>query len=152
MKKELQEKLFEKYPNIFKQKDLSPQETAMCWGIGCGDGWFNLLDQLCGEIQNRVENVNRQIRHKNSNRPVTIVPTKSEKLFCEATQVKEKFGSLRFYTIGGDDFIDGVVSLAESLSCVTCSECGNALKKDGPPNYRGWIYTLCPECKAKNEK
>lgn len=30
---ELQEKLFEKYPKIFRQKDLSMNETCMCWGI-----------------------------------------------------------------------------------------------------------------------
>jgi len=32
MKLELQNKLFEKYPNIFKNKDLPMNQTCMCWG------------------------------------------------------------------------------------------------------------------------
>ena len=46
MTKELQEKLFNKYPKIFRQKDLSMMETCMCWGIDTDEGWFFLLDQL----------------------------------------------------------------------------------------------------------
>jgi hypothetical protein len=51
MDRELQQKLFDKYPKIFRQKDLSMQETAMCWGIACGNGWYDLIDALCEEIQ-----------------------------------------------------------------------------------------------------
>jgi len=57
MKKELQDKLFETYPNIFRQKDLDKTQTAMCWGISCGDGWYTILDELCANIQNRIRNV-----------------------------------------------------------------------------------------------
>ena len=39
MNAELQNKLFENYPEIFKQKDLPATDTAMCWGICCGDGY-----------------------------------------------------------------------------------------------------------------
>ena len=38
MKAELQNKLFEKYPKIFGQKDLPMTQTAMCWGIDCEIG------------------------------------------------------------------------------------------------------------------
>tara|TARA_B100000287_G_C20477754_1_gene719885 strand:+ start:63 stop:464 length:402 start_codon:yes stop_codon:yes gene_type:complete len=130
MKKELQNKLFEKYPKIFRQKDLSPQETAMCRGITCGDGWYTLIDTMCGNIQNHVEYVNRS-------------KPEEEYIVCEATQVKEKWGGLRFYVQGSDDFIDGVIKLAESMSCRICTECGNQsiLQKK-----RGWVYTLCDNC------
>ena len=53
MNKENQDKLFEKYPKIFRQKDLSMDQTCMCWGIECGDGWYPILDALCAEIQIR---------------------------------------------------------------------------------------------------
>ena len=36
-----------------------------------------------------------------------------------ATQVKEKFGTLRFYYDGGDDEISGMVRMAEAMSGVT---------------------------------
>jgi len=56
-----------------------------------------------------------------------------------AIQIKEKFGTLRFYYNGGDDTIGGMVRMAESMSSVTCEECGNPGKTRGP----GWIRTLC---------
>ena len=57
------------------------------------------------------------------------------------TQVKEKFGTLRFYYSGGDEYIDGLVSMAESMSACTCEECG----KPGRTNSGGWLRTLCEE-------
>ena len=131
MKKELQNKLFEKYPKIFKQRELDRTVTAMCYGIACGDGWHVLIDEMCGNIQNHIENVNR-------NKP------EEEHIVCEATQVKEKWGGLRFYVQGSDDFIDGIIDLAESMSYRICSKCGN---QSTPQKKRGWIYTLCDNCK-----
>ena len=77
MKAELQQQLYENYPSIFRQKDLDKTVTAMCWGISCGDGWYDLIDTLCENIQNRIMNVNR-------NKP------EEEHLVCEAVQVKRK--------------------------------------------------------------
>jgi len=134
MKAELQQQLYEKYPNIFRQKDLDKTVTAMCWGISCGDGWYDLIDTLCENIQNRIINVNR-------NKP------EEEHLICEAVQVKEKFGGLCFYTYGSDDYIDGLVSMAESMSYHICTECGKPSEKQD--NNRGWIYTLCENCRER---
>jgi hypothetical protein len=55
------------------------------------------------------------------------------------SQVKEKFGTLRFYYHGGDKVVDGMVRMAESMSAVTCEECGNSGERRGG----GWIITLC---------
>ena len=131
MNKELQEKLYKKYPKIFIQKHLPMQQTAMCWGISCGDGWYDIIDTLCFNIQARVNSEE----------------IKDPSFVCQATQVKEKFGGLRFYVYGGDDYIDGLIEMAEDMSYKICSECGN---KSDPSenNNRGWIYTLCKVCKA----
>jgi hypothetical protein len=59
-----------------------------------------------------------------------------------ATQVKEKFGTLRFYYNGGDDYCDGVIHMAESMTGCTCEECG----KPGRSNTSGWIKVRCLEC------
>jgi len=56
-------------------------------------------------------------------------------------QVKEKFGTLRFYYSGGDERIDGMVRMAESMSGLTCEECGAPGKSRGG----GWVRTLCDE-------
>ena len=95
MKQELQDTLFEKYPNIFRRRHLPKTETAMCYGIQCPDHWYDLLDALCIIIKKHAE---------------------EKQIICEATQVKTKFGFLRFYVTYSDDYIKGAISLAEMLS------------------------------------
>ena len=130
MKQELQDKLFEKFPKIFRQKDLSMQETCMYWGCDCGDGWYNIIDTLCHQIQLHIEhNLSKD--------------EDPEVVNVEATQVKEKYGGLCFYYIGGNDFISGLVSMAESLSEKTCEECA----APGTQNEVGWIHTFCTPCR-----
>jgi len=127
--KELQNKLFEKYPKIFGQKDLPMTQTAMCWGISCGDGWYNIIDNLCGHLQNVVDKPHEEIamyqewidREKEKNAPRKemnggYMPSSEENIAryqehiedwkkkiipqLEAVQVKEKYGGLRFYLSG----------------------------------------------------
>jgi hypothetical protein len=62
-------------------------------------------------------------------------------------QVKEKFGTLRFYYSGGDDVIDGMVRMAESMTEVTCEGCGNIGERRGG----GWIHTYCTPCEEARE-
>lgn len=59
------------------------------------------------------------------------------------TQIKEKFGSLRFYYTGGDEYVSGMVALAESMSNVICEGCG----APGSKTRSGWIRVLCNSCK-----
>lgn len=59
-----------------------------------------------------------------------------------ATQIKEKFGTLRFYYSGGDDFVNGVVQMAEAMSGSTCEDCASP----GTQLGGGWIRTLCTKC------
>ena len=46
-------KLYEKYPKIFGEKDLPASQTCMCWGISVGDGWYWLIDNII--IYNAVQ-------------------------------------------------------------------------------------------------
>jgi len=48
MRRELDEALCAKYPLIFKDRNAPMTDTAMCWGICTGDGWYNIIDTLCG--------------------------------------------------------------------------------------------------------
>lgn len=61
-------------------------------------------------------------------------------LAFQINQVKEKFGTLRFYYTGGDDYVDGLVAMAEEMSEHTCEKCGSLghLRTD-----LGWLLTLC---------
>ena len=130
MKQELDELLCEKYPKMMVNRDKPMMETCMCWGFSCGDGWFNILDQLMGNIQHHIDWKQEQKEKYNRGEGCTQVTL---------DQVKEKFGTLRFYYTGGDDVIDGMVRMAESMSGVTCEECGSPGKRVGG----GWVTTLC---------
>lgn len=132
-----------KYPKIFRDRFASPQETAMCWGFACGDGWYDIIDVLCGEIQHHVDYVLRQQQFMFERGEISEkVP--EEQLQVVATQVKEKFGALRFYYSGGDEWVRGVVDMAEAISARTCEMCGSS----GKQTDTVWIRTLCPSCTA----
>lgn len=132
MKEQLDNLLCEQYPKMMVNREKSMMETCMCWGFECGDGWFNILDQLMGNIQHHIDwkNKNGEVVHQ-----VTL------------NQVKEKFGSLRFYYTGGDNYIDGMVTMAESMSGVTCEECG----LPGTQTQGGWIKTACAAHRGESE-
>ena len=100
--------------------------SLMMYGIDCGHGWYTLIDALCYTIE------------------MNLGFTTSFKV----VQIKEKYGGLRFYTVGGDEKIQGMISLAESMSYNICEICGNAGKlRDG-----SWIRTLCDEHAKKRKK
>lgn len=88
--------LCQRYPQLFVERHFSIDQTAMCRGFECGDGWFRLIDTLCATIQNAIE--------LDDMPPVTV------------TQVKEKLGSLRFHYRGGNEMTVGMVRLASDLS------------------------------------
>ena len=110
MKKELQEKLFKKYPKIFAQKDLQPDQTSMYRGIECPDEWYHIIDMLCEEIQTYVD-----IQHEKRQDRIYLTPVRDFPQ-VEAEQVKEKFGVLRFYVNIYDEYINGLIKMAENFS------------------------------------
>jgi hypothetical protein len=182
MKQELDKLLCERYPKMMVNRNKDMMETCMCWGFECGDGWFNILDQLMGSIQHHIDWKEKQrnwaIKYnematqakagnfelfEEENKNLTNEEYKNERLaeiiagdFREVPksipqvtldQVKEKFGTLRFYYSGGDEYISGMVSLAESLTGVTCESCGNVGERRGG----GWVHTYCTPCEEARE-
>lgn len=138
MNKELQEKLYEKYPSLFGQKDLPMTQTAMCWGIDTGDGWYNIMDCLCRSISEHIKSLEE--KRKRAGEPL---PPESEIIEIQFVQVKEKFGALRAYINCSDEVIDAFIEMAERLSACTCENCGTPAKI---ASYRGWYRALCPTC------
>jgi hypothetical protein len=107
------------------------------WGsyIRCHTGWYPLLDDLDGKISYLAPNY-------------------------EIHQVKEKYGTLRFY-IGGPvkdkmtaAIIEDLISYAEELSSIICESCGAARYGKIRTRYdetvalrdNGWMKTLCNSC------
>jgi ribosomal protein L37AE/L43A len=68
----------------------------------------------------------------------------------QASQVKEKFGGLRFYIDGGSDEVHKLIEEAEEESYKTCEKCGT--KENVSVTKTGWIITLCDKCSKERNK
>ena len=141
MKDELDTLLVQKYPKIFRDRHKSMQETCMCWGFAHGDGWFEIIDAACADIQNHVDWKRRQ-------HPEMTDEEFDAEHQVIAAQVKEKFGGLRFYVDNCDDYVRGVIAMAESMSYRTCESCGDS----GHRRSGGWVRTLCDKCQEKRAR
>ncbi len=66
----------------------------------------------------------------------------------EVHQIKEKFGGLRFYYEGGDEYCRGLETMAEIWANRTCETCGEV----GRQRQGGWIRTLCDKHEAEYQE
>lgn len=143
MNEDLEKQLYELGPILYQEKDLPMQQTCMCWGFECPDSWFDLLKELTIELESSINN-----KYKG-------------KYECVAQQVKEKYGSLRFYgeikilieNPTKDDLdlsnklyeqFQELVDKAEYKSEKICCECGKPATKTSS----GWIAHFCDDCAA----
>ena len=122
MNKELQNQLYNKYPEQFQNLKY----------IECGDGWYDLLSRLCFIVQGQMD------RNKKLEQPNTFL----------WSQIKEKFGGLRAYCYGADEYMRGAIDMAESMSYTICEYSGEKgrirkqrMGDNGKPIY-AWIKTL----------
>ena len=134
MNEENTKKLFETYPKLYAQKDLSPQKSLMCYGFP-GNGWFELINTLSSDLQSVCDKHGIQI---------------------EAVQVKSKWGGMRYYygvkdleNIEVDDAflkeINQLIKAAESKSFDICQSCAN-IKDEENKNQ-----SYCQTCKYKTQ-
>lgn len=108
-------KLNADFPRIFPEP----------FSFECGDGWFNLLHKLCTDIDNVAAKLNLSAHD-----------------WPHASQIKEKYGGLRFYTDSACNEVYDLIEAAEETSLVTCEGCG----LPGKTRQGGWIRTLCDTC------
>lgn len=138
MDQALQNTLYEKYPQLFINKDKTPMESPMCFGIEVGNGWYEILSNVCWMIKQHEDNINWRKQYLEKNDPERLAQ-EQEYFPVKFDQVKEKYGGLRLYFSGGDDYIEGLVSMAEAVSYKICEICGNK----GEANKGGWISVRC---------
>lgn len=125
---EFNDHLIKEFPLMFP----TPVEVSV------GLGWRNIILELCEVIQS-------YIKWRNSTRQLLLEdnpynhPIPEEVSQVVVGQIKEKFGGLRFYFTGGDQYINGAVRMAESWANQSCEECG----APGTRRSGGWIQTLC---------
>lgn len=89
----------------------------------CGEGWYEMLDALSFALTRCAPEV-------------------------QAAQVKEKFGTLRFYTDDDTEVSAWLVRAFEAMSYNICEFCG----KSGTQREKaGWNSTECNECWEKHK-
>jgi len=107
----------------------------------CGDGWTELIKDIAQFIVARTNK-------------------------CHATQVKEKFGTLRFYiscideesgtsTVPEEVYkeIANYISEVERRSYYTCETCGIALNDvNRNKENDGWIRNICVSCHVRERE
>jgi hypothetical protein len=117
----LDARLVAEFPRLYRNRNASMLATCMCWGFDCGDGWFDLLHRLSAKL---------------------------EAAGVTADQVKEKYGTLRFYFSAPAETYDAAeaaVDEAERESERTCEVCGRPGKiNDGP-----WFVVRCEACETR---
>ena len=173
MDEKLQQQLYDKYPELFVEKDMGIHGSCMAWGIDCDQGWYFIIDQLCSWIQGNLEH-NWHCYPK-----------------FRFTQIKEKYGTLRLYFTTecmsleeyfkkcleeyrehyyncsvdsgkvvaeyakyveqckeGDKNYEGAVSMAEHMSAHICEECGcyDDISSVSIRYKNAWLKTLCLDC------
>lgn len=156
MEDSLQQKIFDAAPVFFRNKDLPCTKTCMCWGIECGDGWYEPLL----EFAKRAEVINELLKPYGC----CIV----------ADQIKSKWADIRVYwslvNLDGslheelnehDEFvvktIDRLFEYAVDnlgLECErTCELCGSREDYNNDILTCGsWLTHQCRSCAQKRER
>lgn len=137
MNQELTKKLTDKFEFFYRDAPIT--ESLMSFGFECGDGWFQLIWDLCEKIEEELQEEDPKEKTKHMLRGHG---------HFQVVQVKEKFGTLRFYADGANKAINDMIGEAESKSAVTCEGCGKPGTID---SSSGWVSTLCNKCR-KREK
>jgi hypothetical protein len=125
MKKENDELLCQRFPKLYADRHADMRETCMCWGFACNDGWFDIILRLSEKLEKIIE---------------SLPPGAKNALRC--SQVKEKFGTLRFYMNYYLKEAEDEIRKAEIESAKTCEDCG----KPGKLIKGSWLRTLCKDC------
>lgn len=158
-------KLWETFPLLYSGRQLSTRESLIPFGFSCGDGWFDLIWELSEKLERLIEKFieehpdsceceHSRAEHTEGKCVVILslagkygfeddVPCKCSKFQVwhpKATQVKEKFGSMRYYLSATDQMYE-LAREAEAKSATICEECG----KPGSLRGIGWYNTLCDE-------
>jgi hypothetical protein len=129
IKKDWRIELIEAHPNLF-HAPVGASEATQGYPT-CRGGWRDLLERLSTRIEAAIAEGGGSLR---------------------VLQIKEKFGTLRFYWRGelSDESrmkVENAIALAEARSACTCEECG----EEGRLYRHGGVWmTRCP-AHAKGE-
>ena len=135
MTEEREEYLVKTFPKIYT--NCGENNCYTLFRFECDDGWFRIIYWLSKYIQNHIDQNNHWAeKYPDQTKPIEQV---------KALQVKEKFGTLRFYIDGGDEEVYGMIKMAECMSRNVCEITGDI----GSIKGGKWWSTRSPECQEK---
>ena len=118
--------LVESFPVLYCGADRPrATESAPRFFFECEDGWFNLVFRLSERLQTAARRAGA---------------TADSEEWPRALQVKEKYGTLRFYSMPARDEFSKLIDEAENESRRICEFCGAGAR---PRGKGGWYKTLC---------
>lgn len=103
----LTEQLYAEFPYLYRGHLKPKSESSMHWGFECGDGWFFLLQKLSKDLSSYL--------------------AQNPDLNLEVTQVKSKFGILRYHVRGGDLETKRIIAHACQRARSICELTGNSI-------------------------
>jgi len=125
MKPELAAALRKDFPLTFA-RDSDGREPWSMFGFEVGDGWEPSIRETATRLEPLI-----QVAKESDPEGYTAG-------YYRTTQLKEKFGTGRWY-ISGTDQMQEIVSEWEQVTDTICEECG----KPGTLRGHGWLYTAC---------
>jgi hypothetical protein len=116
-----EEDIINSHPRLFRK--VKHLET--------NDGWNDIIFNMCNLIECHINKLDL-----------------TDYYAASVAQIKEKFGGLRAYIDNEDEYICGIIAMAEAMCDITCEDCGSF----GERRSGGWIRTLCDSCHEKHKK
>ena len=113
-----------RFPLCFERKG-----GWMAFSLEYNAGWNGIVEELLGKIEG----------HLAEKQALGLLDPDCG---FQINQIKEKFGTMRFYVSGADDTIFGFIDEAERKTANTCEMCGNSgalYTKRG----KFWLRTFC---------
>jgi hypothetical protein len=110
---------------IIIDPDPTLKNNLMAFGRECDSGWNKLIDELVEKLNELPEEI-------------------------YVTQVKEKYGTLRFYIASGSEKAFDIIDLYEEFSSHICEHCGEFYTAKERVSH-GWIKILCNKCAIEYE-
>jgi hypothetical protein len=175
MKRELQDQLFAEFPLLYGDHTKPMTQTAMCWGIDTGDGLYQLIYDLSYKLEKLIQeyidkysplkccmcmdypadhieggcNAIHSSKYLCSGKEIQCPCKGYEASYPRASQVKEKFATLRFYMTSATEEMDVLIDEAETASAHICEICGD----ENAECYCdcSWLMTRCEKCAVSRD-
>lgn len=126
MRQELDEALVRDFPLTFARNPTGREPWSM-FGFECGDGWEPSIRKTAEKLEPLIKAA------------IEKDPEAAEYGYFRTSQLKEKYGTGRWYLSGGTDEMFALVEAWETETEGICEQCG----KPGQLRGRGWLYTAC---------